>query len=111
MQAYRRIGAAVTLIAACALACAANDFPGLPAPIGPAASDSTNTSWEVACEVALNRLDQLLAARDSNPAGSAADIAEARELRREALDLMAAADYELAFDLFSTAISVLEAAP
>ncbi len=106
-----RTAVALTLFAACALACAANDFPGSPPPDAAAVSDSTSASWAAACDVALQQLDSLLAARDSDPAASIADLAEARSLRREALDLMAESEYELAFDLIARAISVLERAP
>jgi hypothetical protein len=106
-----RIGAALVWAVACALACAANDVPGSAVPVAPAVSDSTIASWLGACEVALQQLDALLSACDSSSTAALADAAEARSLRREALDLMAAFDYELAFDLIARAISVLERAP
>jgi len=111
MSPSSRTGVAFTLVAACALACAANDFPGSTVPAATAVSDSSSGSWATACDMALQQLDELLNARDSDPTAVFADLAEARSLRREALDLMAASDYELAFDLIARAISVLEQAP
>jgi hypothetical protein len=111
MSPSSRTAVAFTLVAACALACAANDFPGGSAPSATTVPDSTRVSWAAACDVALQQLDALLAARDADPAASFGDIAEARSLRSEALDLMAASDYELAFDLIVRAISVLEPSP
>jgi invasion protein IalB len=111
MSPSSRTALALTLVAACALACAANDFPGNSAQAETAASDSTSGSWAAACDVALQQLDALLAARDSDPAAYIVDLVEARSLRREAIDLMAASEYELAFDMIARAISVLEQAP
>jgi hypothetical protein len=111
MRPSRRIAVLPSLFAACALACAASDFSGTEATSPAVAPDSTDASWEAACEVALRRLDTLLAAEASRPVLPAADVAEARGLRGEALDLMAAAQYQLAFDLITAAIAVLERAP
>jgi hypothetical protein len=111
MSPSSRTTVALTWVAACALACAANDFPASSEPAAIAAADSASSSWAAACDVALQQLDALLAARASDSTASVADLAEARSLRSEALDLMAVSDYELAFDLIARAISVLERAP
>ncbi|MCI0451890.1 MAG: hypothetical protein L0Z51_05785 [Candidatus Latescibacteria bacterium] len=98
--------AALALLAACALACAAN---------GPSPPDSDSTpadsalaALEQACDAAVARVDELIALRDADPDFPRDLLAEARELRRAAVERFAAGDFPLALELLEAAALLLE---
>lgn len=100
----------VTLLLACALACASGSLP----PAGETdsgAPDSLHFGIERACEDALSRVDEWIAARDLEPDFPRAALAEARELREAAVGRLAAGDYELALELLQAAESLLQDRP
>jgi hypothetical protein len=101
---------AVACFAACFAACAAN-HSHVAAELAPAAADSAQTSLARACEDALAHVDALLAAREADPSFPADALAEARELRRVAIELVAGGDFALALELLGSSAALLEGAP
>lgn len=75
------------------------------------APDSLSSGLERACEDALARVDELIAARDLEPDFPHSALAEARELRGAAIDALAAGDFELALELLHAAESILQDRP
>lgn len=76
-----------------------------------AASDSLSSGLERACEDALARIDELIAARDLESHFPRSTLAEARALRAAAVDCLAAGDFELALELLRAAESLLQERP
>jgi hypothetical protein len=60
------------------------------------------------CEALLARLDQLIAGHTAGAPGDTALLAEARALRSEAVEQLAAGDEQLARDLLTAAVALLE---
>lgn len=71
------------------------------------APDST-TTVERACMDALARIDDRLSHFSSETAAATADLAEARALRSQAIEMIATGNYALALDLLRDAMAVLE---
>lgn len=59
------------------------------------------------CELELQRLAELIEARESSPTFSLAALLEAKELRRSALELFVGAEYGLALELIGEAVAIL----
>jgi hypothetical protein len=100
--------AALALLAACALACAASGPPPPDDAFASAPTDSTLATLEHECDAALARVDVLIALRDAQPDFPRDVLADARELRRAAVERFAAGDLSLALELLEVATLLLE---
>jgi hypothetical protein len=74
---------------------------------GDAVSYLQKSPLEKECERELLRLDGLIESHGESPGNSAADVAEAVELRRIAVELFLEEQYDLALELIEEAIALL----